>query len=58
MAFIVQGQQLYTVEAGGTFLGRFRVQAVQEDAVLLSSLGGEKQARLSLATDAAAPPRR
>ncbi len=58
IAFIVQGQQVYTVEAGGTFLGRFRVQAVQEDAVLLSSLGGETQARLSLATTVAPPPRR
>ncbi len=46
--FIMQGTDLYTVEAGATIAGRFRVQTITEDAALLSSLSGDKQVRLSL----------
>jgi hypothetical protein len=58
MAFIVQGPVVHTVELGATLLGRFKVQAVMEDALLLSSLSGDKQVRLPLAVDAGAAPRR
>ncbi len=47
-AFIMQGTDLYTVEAGATISGRFRVQTITEDAALISSLSGDKQVRLSL----------
>jgi hypothetical protein len=56
-AFIVQGTDVHTVEVGATFLGRFRVQAVTEDAVLLASVAGDKQVRLPLAVEAGAAPR-
>jgi len=56
LAFIVQGQEVHTVEVGTTFSARFRVQAVTEDAVLLSSLDGEKQVRLPLVPDAGSRP--
>jgi hypothetical protein len=56
LAFIVQGQEVHTVEVGATFSARFRVQAIAEDAVLLSSLDGEKQIRLPLAPDAGSRP--
>lgn len=55
-AFIVQGTDVHTVEVGATFLGRFRVQAVTEDAVLLASVAGDKQVRLPLAVGAGAAP--
>lgn len=55
-AFIVQGQEVHTVEVGATFSARFRVQAITEDAVLLSSLDGVKQIRLPLASDAGSRP--
>jgi hypothetical protein len=58
LAFIVQGPQVHIVGVGDTFSGRFHVQAIQGDAVLLSSLGGDKQARLPLAGRAATPPPR
>lgn len=58
MAFIVQGPVVHTVELGATLLGRFKVQAVMEDALLLSSLSGDKQVRLPLAVEAGAAPRR
>lgn len=58
MAFIVQGRDVYTVEVGSTFLGRFRVQAVTDDAVLLSSVTGDKEARLPLVPEAGAAPKR
>jgi hypothetical protein len=60
MAFIVQGSEVHTLEVGETLGGRFRVEAVTEDAVLLSSTSGDKQVRLPLAPDAkpsAAPKR-
>ncbi len=57
-AFIVQGTEVHTVAVGATFLGRFRVQAVTEDSVLLSSPEGDKQARLPLAAEAGPIPRR
>jgi hypothetical protein len=56
LAFIVQGQEVHTVEVGATFAARFRVQAITEDAVLLSSPDGEKQIRLLLAPDAGSRP--
>jgi len=56
MAFIVQGPVVHTVELGATLLGRFKVQAVMEDALLLSSPSGDKQVRLPLAVDAGAAP--
>lgn len=58
MAFIVQGTEVHTVEVGATIAERFRVQTVTEDAVLLSSIGGDKQVRLPLAVDAAPAPKR
>ena len=58
MAFIVQGPEVHTVEVGTTLLGRFRLQAITEDAVLLSSVGGDKQVRLPLAAEAPAPTKR
>ena len=58
MAFITQGTEVYTVEVGAANSERFRVQAITEEAVLLSSLTGDKQARLPLAPEAAAAPKR
>jgi hypothetical protein len=58
MAFITQGAEVHTVEVGATISDRFRVQAITEEAVLLSSLSGEKQARLSLSPEAGAAPKR
>jgi hypothetical protein len=58
MAFITRGAEIFTVEVGSTFLERFRVQAVMEDAVLLSSVSGDKQVRLPLAGEAASGPKR
>jgi hypothetical protein len=58
MAFIVQGAEVHTIEIGATLLGRFRIQAVTEEAVLLSSVSGDKQVRLPLSPDAGASPRK
>jgi hypothetical protein len=58
MAFIIRGSEIFTVEVGSTFLEHFRVQAVTEDAVLLSSVSGDKQVRLPLAGEAASAPKR
>jgi len=58
MAFIIQGPEVFTVEAGATISDRFRIQTITEEAVLVSSLTGDKQARLPLATEAAVAPRR
>jgi Tfp pilus assembly protein PilP len=60
LAFIVQGSEAHTLEVGATLGGRFRVQAVTEDAVTLSSLAGDKQVRLPLVaeTGPAASPKR
>jgi hypothetical protein len=58
VAFIVASSEVHTVEVGATIKERFRVQAITEDALLLSSVDGVKQVRLPLALDAAAPPRR
>jgi hypothetical protein len=58
MAFISRGPEIFTVEVGSTFLERFRVQAVTEDDVLLTSVSGDKQVRLPLAGDAASAPKR
>ncbi|MFI5340467.1 MAG: hypothetical protein ACHQ7N_11590 [Candidatus Methylomirabilales bacterium] len=58
MAFIIRGSEIFTVAVGSTFLERFRVQALTEDAVLLSSVSGDNQVRLPLAADAAAAPKR
>jgi hypothetical protein len=56
-AFIVQGQQVHTVATGDMVAGRFRVVEVGEDAVVLSSPAGDKQARLPLAAEAGSAPR-
>ncbi len=58
MAFVTRGPEVYTVEVGATISERFRVQTITEDAVLVSSLTGDKQTRLPLATEAAVAPRR
>ncbi len=58
MAFIIRGPEVYTVEAGATISERFRVQTITEEAVLISSPTGDKQARLPLAADAVAAPKR
>lgn len=58
MAFIVHGPEVHTVEVGATLLGRFRIQSVTEDAVLLSSVTGDKQVRLPLSPEAGAAPKR
>jgi hypothetical protein len=56
-AFIVRGQEVYTVPIGELVSGRFRVLEVRDDSVLLGSPGGDKQVRLSLAAEAGATPR-
>jgi len=58
LAFIVQGGEVHTVEAGATIAGRFRVQTVTEEAVLLSSMAGDRQVRLPLTAEAAPAPKR
>jgi hypothetical protein len=57
MAFIIRGPEVYTVEAGAAISERFRVQTITEEAVLVSSPTGDKQARLPLAAGAAAVPK-
>ncbi len=57
-AFIVHGTEVYTVEAGATIAGRFRIQAVTEEAVVLSSIPGGNQVRLPLTAEAAPAPKR
>lgn len=47
-AFIIQGQEVHTLDIGATLGNRFRVQAITEDAVLLTSPAGDKQVRLPL----------
>jgi hypothetical protein len=58
MAFITRGPEIFTVEVGSTFLERFRVQVVTEDAVLLTSVTGDKQVRLPLTEEPASAPKR
>ncbi len=58
VAFIVHGPEVHTVEVGATLLGRFRVQSVTEDALLLSSVTGDRQIRLPLSPEAGAAPKR
>jgi Tfp pilus assembly protein PilP len=57
-AFIVQGQYVYTLPVGETLDGRYRVQAITEDTLVLSSVSGDKQVRLSLTQEGAPPPAR
>ncbi len=56
-AFIVRGQEVHTVAVGGLLGERFRVMEVRDDSVILGSPAGDKQVRLSLATEAGASPR-
>lgn len=56
-AFIVRGQEVHTVAVGGLVGERFRVMEVRDDSVILGSPAGDKQVRLSLATEAGASPR-
>jgi hypothetical protein len=51
-AFLVRGQEVYTVPVGGLVGGQFRVLEVRDDSVLLGSPAGDRQVRLSLAGDA------
>ena len=45
-AFIVRGQEVHTLGVGGVLQGRYRVQTVTENDVLLASPEGDKQVRL------------
>jgi hypothetical protein len=56
LAFIVQGQEVHTVAVGETFSARFRLQALTEEALLLSSVDGDKQVRLPLSPEAGSRP--
>ncbi len=56
IAFIIQGQQVYTLPVGETLDGRYRVQAITEDSVVLSSPGGDRQVNLALTPEGAASP--
>jgi hypothetical protein len=56
-AFIVRGQEVHTVPVGSMLGGRYRVQEVQDDGVVLASPTGDKQVRLSLTADSAGAPR-
>ena len=47
-AFIIQGKDVQTLEVGATLGGRFRVQAITEDAVLLTTPSGDKQVRIPI----------
>lgn len=58
MAFIAQGSEVHTLEVGATLGERFRLQAVTEDAILLSSPAGDKQVRLPLAAEVGPSPKR
>jgi hypothetical protein len=58
MAFLTWGPEVYTVEVGTTISGQFRIQTITEDAVLLASPSGDKQARVPLAADAGVAPKR
>jgi hypothetical protein len=57
-AFIARGSEVFVAEAGRTFADRFKLAAVTEEAVLVTTPAGEKQVRVPLATPAAggAPP--
>jgi len=57
-AFIVHGSEVHTLDTGATLLGRFRIQAIAEDWLLLASPTGDKQVRLPLAVEAGAAVRR
>lgn len=59
-AFIIQGQDVQALGIGATLSGRFRVQAITEDEVVLTSPGGDKQVRIPIAALAGSPatPRR
>ena len=48
VAFIIQGQTINTLEIGETLAGRFRVQSITEEAVMLTSPNGDKQVRIPL----------
>ena len=56
-AFLVRGQEVHTVPVGGLVGGRFRVMEVRDDSVLLASPAGDKEIRLSLASETGAAPR-
>lgn len=58
-AFIIQGQDVQTLEVGATLGGRYRVQAITEDAVMLTSPNGDKQVRIPIValTGSPATPR-
>jgi hypothetical protein len=57
MAFISRGSEIFTVAVGATFLERFRVQEIKEDAVLLSSVSGDNQVRLPLVGEGVPGPK-
>jgi hypothetical protein len=55
-AFIIRGTEVFTVVAGETFANRFKLAAVTEEALLVSSPSGEKQVRVPLAPMASGGP--
>lgn len=48
-AFIVRGSEVFTVGAGATFANRFKLAAVTEEALLVTTPSGDKQVRVPLA---------
>lgn len=47
-AFITRGQEIHSLGQGEVLLGRYRLQAVSENDVVLASPQGDKQVRLPL----------
>jgi hypothetical protein len=55
-AFIIRGTEVFTVEAGTIFANRFKLAAMTEDALLVTTPSGEKQVRVPLAPMASGGP--
>ncbi len=47
-AFIVRGQEIHSLDVGNMLQGRYKVQAITEDEVVLASPQGDKQVRLAI----------
>jgi len=57
-AFITRGSEIHSMGAGGLLQGRYRVKAVTEQEVVLTSPQGDKEVRLPMTpAPAGAPPR-
>lgn len=54
-ALILQGQDVQMIPVGELFANRFKVKTVEDDALVLTSPDGTKEARLLLAPDAPRP---